>query len=839
MPAQRNAALTRAGFFFARLWVGAVLLLTAGYCLLAYIPFTYHQVVVGGLLPWLSAFARFHIYFYWSAFALAGCTLPWRTRRTRLASLFFLIVYGTIGVILLVRPLLVTLENNLQSLLWALLVLTPLAWLGAVDWISQRGSFRWAKEKSSEIPRLFGALLLTAVYAWLLSTVLVIVRYGASNAAELRGRQWALVLAGSLLFHLLVFMVAFLVVNFTRAITSTLSQSQAMYALSYAATAAVLLMLGLKLIVFASVSFSSSWSTVAAFAAAFSVVLFLSGTSARLYRSQDGEIESPLTLLLLPVAFLRPLPRSVQAGILVAASAIAVWMLISVSPVDWEHLIQKLLIAAIWAGCFSFFYLTAPAPTKRSANSLIIAAAAFVCLYVGFIALPPKWPSPAGKQALDEYANYDASFSLAQALLSPPVAAVVDPDSFFAFLVRNTNIPRSVHSDPVDINLAGKLTQTPGPKPNIFIFVIDSLRRDYVSVYNPAVDFTPNIGAFARESIVAKNAFTRYTGTGLSEPSIWTGAMLLHKQYITPFYPMNSLQKLLDFEHYQQFIARDEILSTILAPSKLVTDLDAGQPTMNLRMCRSLEGLQRELAQAAASGRPMFAYTQPQDIHVSVINREGQSVPPDESYPGFYAPYASRVKAIDACFGDFIQFLKTSGLYDDTIIILTADHGDSLGEQGQWGHAYHVTPELVRIPLIIHLPGAMRALSFDPTAPAFLTDITPSLYYLLGHRPISRNDLFGRPLFTSTPDEAAAFLRSSYMVASSYGPVYGLLENSGHSLYVANAVEYKDHFYEWEGTKGVTSKPITQEISADRQEQIRAYVNEIAKFYNFADTGSH
>lgn len=837
MPPHRNAALHRAGFFLARLWVGAVLLLTAGYCLLAYIPFTYHQVVVGGLFSWLSAFARFNTYFCWSAFALASWTLPLKNRRTRLTSYLFLAVYGAICVILLARPLLVRLENNLQSLWWALLALTPLAWLGALDWIAQRGSFRWAKRDSAEIPRLFRALLLTAVYAWLLSAILVIVRYKAFGGAGMTWSQRALVLAASLVFHLLIFMAAFLTVNFTRAIAGMLSRNSAVHALFYATAAAGLQMLALKLIVFTPLSFSGPWAAVVAFVVSFSLALYMSGSSARLYRSEDGEIESPMVLLLLPLSFLRLLPRVVQVGVLVGASAIAVWMLISVSTIDWEHLIQKLLMAAIWAACFSFFYLTASTPTKRTANSLIIAAASFVCLYVGLIALPPKWQSPAGKQTLDEYANYDVSFSLTRALLSPP-EAVVDPDSFYAFLVENTNIPRSVQSDPADIHLAGKLSQTPGPKPNIFIFVIDSLRRDYVSAYNPAVGFTPNIGAFAGESVVVQNAFTRYTGTGLSEPSIWTGAMLLHKQYITPFYPMNSLQKLLDFEQYQQFIARDEILTTILAPSKLVTDLDVGQPTMNFRMCRSLDELQKQLAQAASAGRPMFAYTQPQDIHVSVINREGRSVPPGESYPGFYAPYASRVKGIDRCFGDFIRFLKSSGLYDNSIVILTADHGDSLGERGRWGHAYHITPELVRIPLIIHLPTSMRALSFDPIAPAFLTDITPSLYYLLGHRPISRNDLFGRPLFTATAGETAAYLRGSYMVSSSYGPVYGLLENSGHSLYVADAVEYKDQFYEWGEGKGVSSNTITSEIRADRQQQIREYVNEVARFYNFSETGS-
>ncbi|HKE32463.1 MAG TPA: sulfatase-like hydrolase/transferase, partial [Candidatus Angelobacter sp.] len=410
--------------------------------------------------------------------------------------------------------------------------------------------------------------------------------------------------------------------------------------------------------------------------------------------------------------------------------------------------------------------------------------------------------------------------------------AVTADDSLYTFLVSNTNIARSVRTDPVDIDFAGKLTATPGPKPNIFIFVIDSLRRDYLSPYNSAVNFTPGIDAFARESAVAQNAFTHYTGTGLSEPSIWTGALSLHKQYITPFYPMNSLQKLLEFEQYQQFITRDEILGLIMAPSTLVTELDAGRPTMSCELCRSLAELQAKIGEAQAANRPMFAYTQPQNIHVSVINREGRSVPPGESYPGFDAPYASRVKAMDKCFGDFIEFLKSSGLYDNSIVILTSDHGDSLGERGLWGHAYNVVSETVRVPLIIHLPSAMRSLSFDQSAPIFLTDITPSLYYLLGHHPIARNHVFGRPLFTATPEEQSPYLRNSYLIASSYGPVYGLLENSGHSLYVADAVEYTDHLYEWKD-RGSSSDLITPEIRADRQQRIREDVNEINRFYNF------
>jgi hypothetical protein len=503
------------------------------------------------------------------------------------------------------------------------------------------------------------------------------------------------------------------------------SRNPARHAVFYTMLAAVLLALVLKLIVFVPLSFSGQLAGVFALSVALSVVFFRSGTSVRLYRPQDGELESPLALLLRPAWFLRSVSRSVQVVILVVASSIGAWLWIGVSTMDWEYLIQKLIVVAIWAGVFCFFYVTAPA-AKRGGDSLVIAAAIVICLYVGFLALKPQWHviNESGK-SLEEYADYDVSFRLARGVLFPS-ATVIAGDSLYAFLVRNTNIPRSVRTDPVDINLAGKLAETPGQKPNIFIFVIDSLRRDYLSAYNPAVAFTSNIEAFARESTVVQNAFTRYTGTGLSEPSIWTGAMLLHKQYITPFYPMNSLQKLLEFERYQQFITKDEILSAILAPSKLITELDAGRPTMSCELCRSLAELQGRIAEAKAEGRPMFAYTQPQNIHVSVINREGRSVPPGETYSGFDAPYASRIKAMDQCFGDFIRFLKSIGLYDNSIVVLTSDHGDSLGERG---HAYNVVPEVVRVPLIIHLPATMKSLAFDQTDPSFLIDITPSLYY--------------------------------------------------------------------------------------------------------------
>ena len=113
-------------------------------------------------------------------------------------------------------------------------------------------------------------------------------------------------------------------------------------------------------------------------------------------------------------------------------------------------------------------------------------------------------------------------------------------------------------------------------------------------------------------------------------------------------------------------------------------------------------------------------------------------------------------------------------------------------------------------------------------------------YRYLGHRPIEQNHLFGHPLFTLTANENPGKAKSSYVIASSYGAVYGLLSNAGnrYSLYVANAVDYKDYFYEWTtDNSAATTSEVSPEVRAAGQQQIRQYINELDRFYNFNGLG--
>jgi arylsulfatase A-like enzyme len=89
-----------------------------------------------------------------------------------------------------------------------------------------------------------------------------------------------------------------------------------------------------------------------------------------------------------------------------------------------------------------------------------------------------------------------------------------------------------------------------------------------------------------------------------------------------------------------------------------------------------------------------------------------------------------------------------------------------------------------------------REMVYEPEAVSFSLDVTPTLYYLLGHQPIVNSELLGRPLFTTTQAEQQLYLRKNYLLASSYAPVYGILGKNGNSLFIVDAVNKRSYFYD-------------------------------------------
>jgi arylsulfatase A-like enzyme len=93
--------------------------------------------------------------------------------------------------------------------------------------------------------------------------------------------------------------------------------------------------------------------------------------------------------------------------------------------------------------------------------------------------------------------------------------------------------------------------------------------------------------------------------------------------------------------------------------------------------------------------------------------------------------YDAEISYTDQCIGELVDGLRTTGLLDDTLLVLTSDHGENLGEHGLMDHMFSVHEPIVRVPLIVRFPGGtprgqdaglVQTLDVFPTVVAALDD---------------------------------------------------------------------------------------------------------------------
>jgi len=111
--------------------------------------------------------------------------------------------------------------------------------------------------------------------------------------------------------------------------------------------------------------------------------------------------------------------------------------------------------------------------------------------------------------------------------------------------------------------------------------------------------------------------------------------------------------------------------------------------------------------------------------------------------------YDNGVRYSDDMVGRVVQQLKDAGVYDETVIVISADHGENMGELGIYGE--HGTADLIttRIPMIVRWPGKVQAGSVD-TGLHYNIDWAPTLMEMLGRGPEPEWD--GRSYSTTVTD---------------------------------------------------------------------------------------
>ena len=799
---------------------GAYLLLTSLYCLLAFLPYTYYALIKAPAYEWMPWFAHHHALLYWLAWGAAAVAY-WPGRKNAWHTAIFLMLTLP-GLYLLARPFMPSVQSDRAAYVASLLALATLLLTTIPDasrhWLRREaGSSGHFAYSTAVLAAVLMALLYSAgtmLHAYLDKGTI------AFHAAEAELTAW------SIISHVTLAVAVFSAFNFIG-----LAAERTRYPGR------------LRVGLIAALCFAGLWLGLARF---LSNAMSFEGWPGQLYAAC---LAAALTLfaasLLLP--FLRQQEKTVQPGAgklqkattmaltgLLAAAAIALPSLIRGG--DWNGVLERTCTLVFWILLTACLYRLRPRRAHYSAALML--AVLLICgfTYKGLQASKILWARPLGQtddgidRSMQSYALQNASFELVHDLLGN---APQENCGDLCRILREYSDIRGASA--VEVKLVNPLLASHGYRPNIFIFVIDSLRPDYLGAYNPKVDFTPNLDALARDSVVLHNVYTQYSGTTLSEPAIWAGAMLLHAHYLQPFSKVNGLEKLARTDGYQMAVSYDTVLSQLLSPSDDMVKLDTDKPLWNrFEVCSTVQQTEDFLDRHDRS-RPVLFYAQPMNVHQFAHNDLPRPTSANwRTRPGFNNRIAYEVHQVDGCLGGFMQYLKARRLYDDSIIVITSDHGDATGQFGRYSHSTSIYPEIIRVPLLVRLPARLLGqVVYDDHRVSALTDITPTLYYLLGHRPIVHDPMLGHPLFAATRQELESYSRKDLFLASDVRAVYGILDENARFLYVTYDSPAESYLFDLAGDPNALHNVLTPALKQQYDERIIDYLHQVADFYDY------
>jgi arylsulfatase A-like enzyme/predicted Zn-dependent protease len=250
------------------------------------------------------------------------------------------------------------------------------------------------------------------------------------------------------------------------------------------------------------------------------------------------------------------------------------------------------------------------------------------------------------------------------------------------------------------------------PRCNIILLTLDTLRADHLSCYSQDKVQTPNLDSLAAGGTLFETCISQTPLTLPAHTTILSGTYPLYHQvrdnggFLVP----DKLELISETLQRQRFATAGFIAAYVLH-SKWGINQGFDFFADNFDLARynsiSLGKVQKRadevLGEAEAwlrknNGKRFFSWIHLYDPHTPY---EAPS-PFRELYADH--PYRGEVAYLDAELGKFFAFLKAENLWDNTIIVVTGDHGESFGEHREQGHGYFIYESTVRVPLIIRAP---------------------------------------------------------------------------------------------------------------------------------------
>ncbi|MEW6378136.1 MAG: tetratricopeptide repeat protein [bacterium] len=286
---------------------------------------------------------------------------------------------------------------------------------------------------------------------------------------------------------------------------------------------------------------------------------------------------------------------------------------------------------------------------------------------------------------------------------------------------------------------SGLSRQAKAPQFNIVLISIDTLRADHLGCYGYKGTQTPVIDQLAREGALFSHCLTpspvtmpahlsmmtglyplshgvRNNGTFVAAPELVTLAEVLKDQgyqtaaFVGSFVLDRRFGLDQGFDVFDDYMNKDQELTLLL---------------YNERKAENVVSEAEKWLKANGSNKPFFLWLHCFDPHAPYE--------PPKPFADIYKTnlYDGEIAYTDQTLGRLVVSLKEMNLWDQTLLVLTADHGEGLGDHGEKTHAIFIYDSTLHVPLIIRYPKLLPQ-NVEISQEVTLLDIFPTVLELAG-----------------------------------------------------------------------------------------------------------
>jgi len=275
------------------------------------------------------------------------------------------------------------------------------------------------------------------------------------------------------------------------------------------------------------------------------------------------------------------------------------------------------------------------------------------------------------------------------------------------------------------------------PDAPVILISIDTLRSDHLPAYGYTRIATPFIDAFRRQAILYEHAYTPCPMTLPAHVTELTGMLPFEhgvRNNLGFTFDGGAHVTLPRFFKGHGYATGAAVSSYVLrADTGLGAVFDYYEDSMDPRPGVAAVHYRRAGDQTAAVAERWIAEHRsgPFFFFLHIYEPHLPYDPPEPFLSRYGKTYDGAIAQTDAIVGAFLDNLRSQGVYDRAIVVLTGDHGEGLGDHGEEQHSILLYREALQVPLIVKLPGSLDG-GRGVAAPAQLSDIFPTLTALLG-----------------------------------------------------------------------------------------------------------